>query len=268
MKRFFILTIASTAALNACYTKEAVERAGFHKNWDSSNKEHLIQQGDKTFTIAASHVPTCEKLPFYTKVYFPIPSKNYLDNVYDINFVTNGMLEEGVVLGPETGSLRYGWTRVRNGQAIVKTVPTAELWIEDTEEAAESLTKEDLLMGGYKENWKERKNMLKNTVKNTVLVGINTGSVEVDKKDIPARTHLPLGIEVYFPASCINDMNETFNHGRYCGPDMNKVCSSIIEDKYQNRHSILTARLIIHASLIDGTMSPTPPSSPLSMYTK
>jgi hypothetical protein len=277
MKRIFILTLVCTTALNACYTKEDVEQAGFHKNWNPSNKERLIQQGNKTFTIDKHHVPTYENLPIYTKVCFPIPAKNYLDNVYDIHFVTNGMLEEGVVLGPETGSLRYGWTRVRNRQDIVKTVPTAELWISTFEEIEESLTKDELLFSGYKQNWKERKNMLKNTVKNTVLVGINTGSVEVDKKNIPARTHLPLGIEVYFPVSCINginkinDMNEIFNYGHYRGaatPTNNQPFLSIIEDSNGNEYSVPTALLMIDSSLVDGMMSPTPPSTPTSPQTK
>jgi hypothetical protein len=189
------------------------------------------------------------------------------------------MLEEGVVLGSETGSLRYGWMLVRTRQAIIKTVPKTELWIEDPKSMAQldpeqldQVNLEELKEYGYKKNWLEKnlRSRLKNTGmgnENSLTIRVNNKVVSVQPEDVPARNLLPLETDVYFSVN-----NDTiFNHGRYLGaatPTKDQPFSSVIEDDNGNELLIRTTDLMIHASLVDGIMSPTPPSSPLSMFTK
>lgn len=277
MKHFFIFTLVCTTALNACYTKEAVERAGFHKNWAPTNEERTIQQGQRSITIAASHVPTEEPTPGI-RVFFPLSTKNYLANPDDYDFTRTGMFKEGICLGPEKGSLRLLWTLVQDRQEkkLTTVVPTAELWIENNQPADSSLPqldKEELCNAGYKQNWKEKK--IRSLVKkkdglhreNSLTVLVNNKIVSVKPEDVPVRSVLPPGIGVYFPATT----GTTFNYGYYrrpATPTNNQPFWSIIEDDNGNELLIRTAALLVDASLVDEIQSPTPPSSPLSLYTK
>jgi hypothetical protein len=243
MKRFFILTLVCTTALNACYSKEQIEQAGFYENWDKTNKEYSITDGTRRIVIACSHVPTNEVLPYDTEVYFPVPVINFLENKYDTEFKTNGAFDYGLYLGPEEDSSRIGWSIIADFKGRKHTVPTARLRIR--------LTKESLEKHGYKENWEDRCD---------VAIRSYNGSF-INKNHMPAQDSLPSGTEVYIPISdCDYSINKNdfiftpngrYKHGTYCKAEKEnprRMLWSITEDNNGNCDIVPTARLMVLAS--------------------
>jgi hypothetical protein len=253
MKRFFITTLLCAATLNAM-TKEHVEAQGYYQNWEKNNKDLIVTDGKTPlFTIDKSHVPANEELPYAIKIYFPVPSQNFLQNSSSIFFETDGTFEEGTYIAPEKNPLRFLWSKIKDSKGTVLTVPTARLMI--------LLKKQQLEEAGYQENWKERSdNLTITTSKGTKLT--------IDKNHVPALKRLNKETEVYFPVPVRNYLqdkediefvtNGAFKRGHFYKQetDGSRSLWSIVEDDNEKRYAIPTARLMINRLLLREITSP------------
>lgn len=253
MKCFSITTLLCVVTLNAGFTKEHVEAQGYRQNWEKNSEDLIVTKNSMPlFTIDKSHIPANEVLPLDTKIYFPVPVRNFLQNKHDISFETNGTFEEGQYFGPERNSDRLLWSKIKDTKGTILTVPTARLMI--------LLGKQQLESAGYQENWKERPNGIE--------VATMNGSAYIDKNHIPARNILPQKAEVFFPVPARDYLKNkedsdfvtdgTFKHGYYCQTETSssRILWSIVEDDNGKRHTVPTARLMINRRLFQEITSP------------
>lgn len=249
MKCFFITTLLCVTSLNACLTKEEVEKLGYRENWrqretnltlyrESTNKQ------PEQIIIDPQHVPANRILPHNIKVYYPCPSRDFLANKSDINFETDETLVEGNYCGPEEGSERIFWSLVRDRNNTMHTVPTARLMI--------LLTKKQLEEAGYQENWQEGTNDLR--------IDTINGQVIIKGHHVPVYGSFDRGTEVYFPRPIHNYMSDKNNisfetdgthlQGHYCGPETGlRIFWSIVESEGE-RFTVPTRDLMVQTTLL------------------
>lgn len=237
MKRLVITMLLCVVTCTKCLTiKEKALLDGFSENWSESSKDLVLENG---LTINGTHVPKYDSLFPKTKVCFPVPARNFLQNKDDVFFETNGSFEFGIYCGPEEGSSRELWSIVETSSGERYTVPTARLLIHE----------EDLLKAaGYVKNWKERNNL---SIPFIDLAENN--STDIQKEDVPVYGLLPRYTEVFFPAK-----NNSFEHGHYLRPDLKpnddgstKIFISSVIDDNKTIHSVPTASLMIHRKMLE-----------------
>lgn len=252
MKRFFITTLLCATALSECETiKEKALSNGFSENWDESATDLVLNNG---LIINKNHVPKYYFLDPKTRVFAPVPARDFLKNPYDVLFETNGEFEECIYCEPESkkDSSRELWLIVETLSGNKYTVPAARLLIPE----------EDLLKAaGYVKNWKDRKENL--------TVGTPYGYCSIDKSHVPALKRLNKGTEIYFPVPARDYLNNKedidfvtngkFKHGRYCSQEIDKtkrILWSIVEDDNGNFYTVPTVRLMINHLLLRSITSP------------